>query len=394
MPPDRARCLSGTVPNPKAPGPRACAIEPEAGAHPRKASAGRIEPACCRRRRPHSAWVSLLRGSGQNSRSTTKRGAAASASSSGPGGSISRAAIARRPNSSAIVARLVHDPETVEECAQALPVRVRQVAVDEDPLDYGAFGGGDAGERQDERERELALAQVGEHRLAEALLRSHDVEDVVDDLEAHADVAPVLVERPAMALERRGEVGRQGARRREELGCLPAGDLEVLLAGHADHPLQGKAEDLALGHLGGGEREALHRCDVRDLESEVDRPQVEPVAEEDGELVAPAVVGGGAAAPHRGAVDDVVVDQRGGVDHLHDRAVAEVEVAVITEQARDRQQDRGAQPLAAGLEHVAARLAHELRPAAELLGDEALHEVEPGAHDLEAGRQRGGVRVR
>ena len=49
------------------------------------------------------------------------------------------------------------------------------------------------------------------------------------------------------------------------------------------------------------------------------RLRVEEVAEQHRDVVAPAAVHAAAAAPHRGLVDDVVVEQGRGVDELHHR---------------------------------------------------------------------------
>ena len=63
-------------------------------------------------------------------------------------------------------------------------------------------------EHRDERQRPLALAQVGAHRLAEALLVGDEVQRVVGDLEGDADVEAVARER--LRLHGRG-AAQQGA---------------------------------------------------------------------------------------------------------------------------------------------------------------------------------------
>ena len=52
----------------------------------------------------------------------------------------------------------------------------------------------------------------------------------------------------------------------------------------------------------------------------LERLHVQPVAGEHAHVIAPASVGAGASAARLRAVDHVVVDQRGAVDHLHHRA--------------------------------------------------------------------------
>ncbi len=91
----------------------------------------------------------------------------------------------------------------------------------------------------------------------------------------------------------------------------------------------------------------------------------------------------------RGVIDDVVVDQGGGVNHLDDAAVAHVAVAVVAEHPADEEQDGRADPLAATLEYVGAGLADRGRAGVELVGDEPLDQCQPRAHGIEGLEQAG-----
>ena len=72
-------------------------------------------------------------------------------------------------------------------------------------------------------------------------------------------------------------------------------------------------EELALDHLLGEGDEEVEDVEVALGEGGVEGLHVEPVAGEDAFGVAPGGVGGGAAAASVGLVDDVVVDEGGGV---------------------------------------------------------------------------------
>jgi hypothetical protein len=67
-----------------------------------------------------------------------------------------------------------------------------------------------------------------------------------------------------------------------------------------------------------------------------------------------------AAAPQVGVVDDVVVDQRRGVDKLDHRGVADRLIAVVAGQPRGHQQQGGPHPFAAAGLDVAADLGDQL----------------------------------
>ena len=84
------------------------------------------------------------------------------------------------------------------------------------------------------------------------------------------------------------------------------------------------------------------------------RGGVEPVAEQDGEVVAPQLVDGLPSAAQRRVVDDVVVDQGRGVDQLDHRGVGDLLLAVALEHAGAEQQQGRAHALAAAVEDVLA----------------------------------------
>ena len=105
----------------------------------------------------------------------------------------------------------------------------------------------------------------------------------------------------------------------EQIRGLAADDLEVLFLGDVDVAGLGELVELPFDHA---QRDVAEQAD--DLqrilrERHRHRLDVEVVAEQDGDVVAPPRVHGQAAAPEVGAVDDVVVHQRRGVDELHDR---------------------------------------------------------------------------
>jgi hypothetical protein len=87
-------------------------------------------------------------------------------------------------------------------------------------------------------------------------------------------------------------------------------------------------QQLALDHLLGERDEQVEDAEVALFEGGGEGLHVEPVAGEDALGVAPGGVGGGAAAAGVGLVDDVVVDEGGGVEHLDDGAEADAGVLV------------------------------------------------------------------
>ena len=116
------------------------------------------------------------------------------------------------------------------------------------------------------------------------------------------------------------------------------------------------------------------------------RLDIEVVAEQHRDVVAPPRVHGQAAAPQLGVVDDVVVDEGRRVDELDDGGIEHGPVALVAAQARRHQEDGRADPLAAaGLDVLAdGRDEGNLRLD---MGRTAIDPLEIGADWLENQRQ-------
>src|SRR5690606_28291130 len=70
--------------------------------------------------------------------------------------------------------------------------------------------------------------------------------------------------------------------------------------------------------------------------------------------IVPARVGGGSATAHFRHVDDIVVQQRGGMDELNDRGQGHVVALRVTAGAGAEQHQQGAYPLASRFDDVVA----------------------------------------
>ena len=92
----------------------------------------------------------------------------------------------------------------------------------------------------------------------------------------------------------------------------------------------------------------------------------EVVAQQDGGLVAPLGVDRGGVAADQCLVEDVVVDERGRVDHLDDRRQDRVRGGERAARLAGKQQKRRPQPLAAEVGGVIDELLHEREPAPQL----------------------------
>ena len=151
--------------------------------------------------------------------------------------------------------------------------------------------------------------------LAELLLGADDVEDVVAELEEHAEAATEVGERVHLGARQAAGEGADAARRRHQGGGLAGDGGEVVVLGAL-----GAEGGPHLGHLALTQPAQGVGQQAGDLGAErggdLGRAGQEEVAGHDGHEVAPAGVHALDVAPHGGLVHDVVVVERGQVDEL------------------------------------------------------------------------------
>src|SRR5437870_8102059 len=210
--------------------------------------------------------------------------------------------------------------------------------------------------RADRHQGHIPLPHVRARRLAEARRVAHDVQDVIDDLEGHAEVDPVVpdgldVLQPCV----RQEACDPRSRGHGE-GRLPLDDIEVLAPRHPGVVGVALLADLAFGEGGADVR--------RDLDDVVIEPAADPESLDEEEvpgheriLEAEFLICGEAPAAHVPAVIDVVVNQRRGMDQLERRGkVYGLSDFRPAEGAEGEQRDHGPDPLAPGFDHIAGNV--------------------------------------
>ena len=120
---------------------------------------------------------------------------------------------------------------------------------------------------------------------------------------------------------------------------------------------------------------------------------VEVVAEQDRDVVAPAGVHREASAAQVGAVDDVVVDQRRGVNELDDRGVENGPLTLVAAEPCRHQQHGRSDALAAAVLDVATHLRDERDARLDMTDEFPFNGLEIFADRLEdlrqVGRERG-----
>ena len=169
-----------------------------------------------------------------------------------------------------------------------MPFVDRRAAVLDDLPDEELGARVAAGEQMDDRQRHLALAQISADGLAECIFFAREIEQVVDELERHADVQAVVPERVLLLRVRPRPQHAPDTRAACKEKCgLAADDLEVLVLGEIDDPVLRQLIQLALDHAQRHLAEQANEVEAVARQRHRHRLDVEEVAEQHGDVVAP-----------------------------------------------------------------------------------------------------------
>ena len=208
---------------------------------------------------------------------------------------------------------------------------------------------------EDHRQGHLALAEIVALVLAHFGRVGIVVDGIVRQLERDAKVAAIRIEREFIRLAALRHHGGDAARGSEQRRRLGVDDGEVAFLARLHLPLRDKLIDFAFRDHGGGVREDLEHLEAAVLDHQLEAAAEQEIAHEHGSGVAIDDVGGLLAAAHARAIDDIVMQQRGGVDELHRRRQLVVPTATITQQRRAREGEHRAHALAAASDEMACQ---------------------------------------
>ena len=223
------------------------------------------------------------------------------------------------------------------------------------------LGAGDwVAQRQEHGQRVDPLRQVLTGGLAQLVVGGDDVEDVVAQLEEHAEAASERGQHVHVAARQAAGQRADAARRRHERSGLALDGGQVVRLGAF-----GAVGRAHLGHLSLAQQAQGVGEKTGDLGAErggdLRRAGQEEVARHDGHEVAEAGVDALDVAAHECLVHDVVVVERGEVDELHrHRPLQVVGGGGPATSGGRRQGQAGAQTLPSGRDQVRRDLVQEL----------------------------------
>jgi len=142
-------------------------------------------------------------------------------------------------------------------------------------------------------------------------------------------------------------------------------------------------DELAFDHFLGEVDEDIKNAEVTFFESDLERLHVQPVSGEDAAVIAPAGIGGRAAAASVSAVDDVVVDERGTMKKFDYSGETDGAWTIFAGVRIGKQKQRWAQAFAASAKKIACDFADRLISGGALAGELLLDEDQVVAHQIE-----------
>ena len=213
-----------------------------------------------------------------------------------------------------------------------------------------------AAEGQHDRQGDLAFAEIVADVLAELCGLAAIVQDVVNELEGDAQIHADRAARGLLRLWAVCDYRPHLASRGEQLGRLAADHREVFVFGRGGILGGRQLHHLAFGDGGGGGRENVECAQRADLDHHPERLAEQEVADQHACLIAPEHARRKLAAPELALVDDVVVQERGGVHEFDRGGELDVSVAGIAGQVCHRQRQHRAQALASGGDQVVGDL--------------------------------------
>jgi hypothetical protein len=167
-------------------------------------------------------------------------------------------------------------------------------------------------------EGHLAFGEITAEGFSETIDAGHVVEGIIGDLKGHPDKIAELLKGIFFSFGNPRENSSETTRACREGRRLAGGHIVVVFLGGRKVTVKEELEDFSLRHFFAGEGQGVVDLVVVKSHGEPEGIGIEEIADEDGGLIAPPLMGGGLSAPKIGAVHDIVVEKGGGMDHLYD----------------------------------------------------------------------------
>jgi hypothetical protein len=159
--------------------------------------------------------------------------------------------------------------------------------------------------------------------------------------------------------------------------------LNRVVLGHVHASDFCELQKLAFHHFLGQVDEHIENAKVAFFERHLERLHVQPVPCQDAAMVAPARVRGRTAAARVGAVDHIVVNQRGAVQEFDYGGELDCTRAAVTRVACGQKQERGAKAFATTTQEIGGDFGNRLEGGGALSRQFVFHEDEIISDEIE-----------
>src|SRR5579862_9078792 len=129
----------------------------------------------------------------------------------------------------------------------------------------------------DDGQRDLALAQVAGHRLAQYVFGGGQVEDIIGDLKGHSQTAAVFRQTLFLLSRHSAQNSSEAHAHRKQAGGLAVDELQMLVQRDAAAELL-NLQQFAFHHALGQVNEHVEDSEVPLLDGQLESLHVEPVA--------------------------------------------------------------------------------------------------------------------
>src|ERR1700745_2934983 len=181
--------------------------------------------------------------------------------------------------------------------------------------------------------RAFSFPQVPGHWLAQDIFRCSQIEDVVHDLEGHAEIASVLCQALFLLGSGSAENASHAHTDREQASGFAIDEIEVLGQRYGVTEFF-HLQQLPLDHLLCEFDQRIQYAEVTLLHSNLEGLHVEPVACKHAFGISPLGISGGAATAYLSFIDNVIVNECGRVDDLDYRTQPDSPPALVVKQLR------------------------------------------------------------
>jgi hypothetical protein len=201
-------------------------------------------------------------------------------------------------------------------------------------------------------------------------------------LKCQSRVSPVIRERLLLRLAETAENAAEPNAAAKQASRLACSQIQNVLFAQIHASEARKLQQFPVDHILCEVDQNIQDSEITFLERHLEGLHVKPVAGQHAAMISPARIGGGPPTPRIGAINHIVMDQRGAVNQLDHGAQAHGNASVVARISGGEQQKRGAQALSSPAKQIAGDFGDGLPRKTSLLREFFLYAREVVAYQI------------